>query len=105
MFDNDDQRREVQGATGPRRDGPGATAASGRSGLSPVTIGIVVLVAVCVVFILQNREKTTIDFLVFELRSRVWTAIVFSMILGALLDRLVMRWWRRRRRHAESTRR
>jgi hypothetical protein len=53
--------------------------------------------AFVVVFILKNRDWTTIDFVLFEMRNRVWTAIAFSIGLGVLLDRLVLMWWRRRK--------
>ncbi|MGD9704080.1 MAG: hypothetical protein AB7Q42_01505 [Acidimicrobiia bacterium] len=98
MSNSDDRRRDAQGIGDASRSDAGTSAASGRSGLSPAAIGLFVLIAVSVVFILQNRDRTTIDFLVFELRSRVWTAIAVSIALGALLDRLLGMWWRKRRR-------
>ncbi len=55
------------------------------------------VLAVAVVFVLQNRERTSIDFLVFEFRSRVWTAMGSSIVLGVVLDRLFISWWRRRK--------
>jgi len=93
MMDGNDARRLQDSTT---------SAASGRSGISPAFIAIVLLVAVTAVFILQNRERTTIDFLVFEVRSRVWTAIAVAIGLGVLLDRLVSIWWRRRKRARAS---
>jgi hypothetical protein len=70
---------------------------SGKRNLSPMLIAIVALAAFVVVFILKNRDWTTIDFVLFEMRNRVWTAIAFSIGLGVLLDRLVLMWWRRRK--------
>jgi hypothetical protein len=96
MFDNNDEQREAR-ASGGTRNGS-ASASSGRTGPSAAAIGFLVLLVVSGVFILQNRERTTIDFLVFELRSRVWTAIAVAIGLGILLDRLISAWWRRRRR-------
>ena len=96
MFDNNDEQREARGSGAARNDS--ASASSGRSGPSAAAIGFVVLLVVSGVFILQNRERTTIDVLVFELRSRVWTAIAVAIGLGVLLDRLISAWWRRRRR-------
>ncbi len=72
-------------------------AASGRSGPPIRLILFVVVAVVAVVFVLQNRERTSIDFLVFELRSRTWAAIATSIALGVALDRLFLSWWRRRR--------
>lgn len=73
-------------------------AASGRFGnMNLKLIGLVVVAAVSVIFILQNREYTTIDFLFFEIRNRVWTAMVSAMVLGVILDRLFLRWWDKRK--------
>ena len=96
MFDNNDEQRGTRDS-GDARSSSGS-APSGRGGPSAAAIGFVVLLVVSGVFILQNRERTTIDFLVFELRSRVWTAIAVAIGLGVLLDRLITAWWRRRRR-------
>ena len=74
----------------------GDQAAAGRSGPPVRLIVFVIVVAITVVFILQNRERTSIDFLVFELRSRTWAAIATSVALGVVLDRLFLGWWRRR---------
>lgn len=93
MMDGNDARRLQEGSS---------SAASGRSGINPTFIAIVAIVAIIVVFILQNRERTTIDFLVFEVRSRVWTAIALAIGLGVILDRLVSVWWRRRKRAKSS---
>lgn len=56
-----------------------------------------VLLVVTVVFILQNRERTSIDFLFFEVKARVWTSMVLAVVLGVVLDRLFLAWWRRRK--------
>lgn len=66
-------------------------------------IGFVVLAAVCVVFVLQNRERSTVDFLFFEIESRQWVNLAVAVLLGVVLDRLFLGWWRRgRRRRAAS---
>jgi hypothetical protein len=49
------------------------------------------------IFILQNRERTELDFVLFEVHSRVWTSIAVSIALGVVLDRLFLRFWRKRR--------
>ena len=75
----------------------GNIAASGRRHLNATVIGLLVVAAVTVLFVLQNREFVKIDFLFFEIRNRVWTAIAFSIGLGILLDRLIIRWWGKRK--------
>lgn len=66
-------------------------------------IGFVVLAVVCVVFVLQNRERSTVDFLFFEFESRQWVNLAVAVLLGVVLDRLFLGWWRRgRRRRAAS---
>jgi uncharacterized integral membrane protein len=56
-----------------------------------------VIAVVTVVFILQNRERREIDFLFFEVRTRVWVGLFIAVLLGVILDRLFQSWWRRRR--------
>ncbi|MEP1124126.1 MAG: hypothetical protein ABJH68_09590 [Ilumatobacter sp.] len=51
------------------------------------------------VFIVQNGERVPAEFLWFDRRIRLWVAIVASVVLGILLDRLILTWWRRRKRH------
>jgi uncharacterized integral membrane protein len=70
-----------------------------RSGISPALVAVVAVIIV--VFVLQNRDRTEIDFLVFEVRSRVWVALAIAIGLGVLLDRVVLTWWRRRRRRTD----
>jgi hypothetical protein len=101
MFDNNDEQRDAWSSEAARSDS--ASAPSGRGGPNAAAIAFVVLLVVSGVFILQNRERTTIDFLVFELHSRVWTAIAVAIGLGVLLDRLVSAWWRRRRRRERGS--
>lgn len=56
-----------------------------------------VIAIVTVIFILQNRERTNIDFLFFEVKARVWTSMLIAIVLGVILDRLFLSWWRRRK--------
>jgi uncharacterized integral membrane protein len=56
-----------------------------------------VIAVVTVIFILQNRERHEIDFLFFEVRTRVWVGLFIAVLLGVLLDRLFQSWWRRRK--------
>lgn len=72
--------------------------AAGRNGPPVFLILLILVAAVTAVFIAQNRERTNIEFLFLDFNSRVWTAIVISLLLGVLLDRLILMWWRRARR-------
>jgi uncharacterized integral membrane protein len=56
-----------------------------------------VIAIVTVIFILQNRERRQIDFLFFEVRTRVWVGLFVAVLLGVVLDRLFQSWWRRRK--------
>lgn len=71
--------------------------------MSPALVGFIAIAAFAAVFILQNRERITLDFLVFEMRARTWTAIAVSIVLGIVLDRLFLRWWRKRRERRQSS--
>ncbi|MDO8390736.1 MAG: hypothetical protein Q7V57_09625 [Actinomycetota bacterium] len=57
-----------------------------------------VMVALSVIFFLQNSEKVPIDFLVFEKITTIRWSILMAVVLGVLLDRMFTIWWRRRRR-------
>jgi len=68
-----------------------------KKGPSPALIAFAVVVVLTVVFVLRNRDRTQLDFLVFEVHARVWTSIAVSIALGVVLDRLFLRFWRKRR--------
>ncbi|CAN5826851.1 hypothetical protein BH24ACT5_BH24ACT5_32230 [soil metagenome] len=68
-----------------------------RTGVSPTLVAFVVIGVLTLVFILQNTRRTTVRFLFFDPVLRVWTAILVSVALGVVLDRLLMAWWRRRK--------
>jgi len=71
---------------------------SGNNGPSLFLILMLVVAAMVAIFIFQNRDTATITFLFFDGEFRVWTAITFAILLGVLLDRVVLMWWRRARR-------
>jgi len=71
---------------------------SGSNGPSLFLILMLVVAAIVAIFIFQNRETAPITFLFFDGEFRVWTAIAFAILLGVLLDRVVLMWWRRARR-------
>lgn len=80
----------------PDRHEPGG---QGSNGPSPFLVALVVVAVIAAAFVIQNQERAEIQYLVFfENEFRIWTAIAFAMVLGAVLDRLVIAWWRRSRR-------
>lgn len=75
---------------------------AGRSGPS-VWLILFILVAIgTAVFILQNGEPVPAEFLWFDREIKLWVAIVASVVLGILLDRLILTWWRRARKRKED---
>jgi hypothetical protein len=71
--------------------------ASGSSGPSIALIAGLVVIALSVIFFLQNGEWVNIDFWIFEKRTTIRWSILMSILLGIGLDRIVSIWWRRRR--------
>jgi uncharacterized integral membrane protein len=55
-----------------------------------------IVVAVFVIFILQNTESVNIDFLFFDFSAPLWLVLVIVAVLGGLLDDLVVRAVRRK---------
>ena len=89
MARNDDtERRDVERERGePGSDGP-----------SLFLLLAIVVAVIAGAFVLQNRESAKIQYLVFfESELQIWVAIAFAIVLGVLLDRLVIMWWRRAR--------
>jgi uncharacterized integral membrane protein len=69
-----------------------------RSGPSPTLIAFIVVAVLVAIFILQNSHDTNIEFLFVDVSAPVWVAFAIALVLGALLDRLITMWWRRRKR-------
>jgi uncharacterized integral membrane protein len=65
-------------------------------------IGVVIVLAVSLLFISQNRRRIPVDFVVFDRSARVWVVILFSMLLGALLAELIRFGLKRRRTAGRS---
>ena len=76
---------------------PDQSPAESRSGPSPTVIALGIVAIVAVIFIVQNNEKRNIEFLFFDANTPVWVALVVAIAIGILLDRLIVRWWRKRR--------
>ncbi len=77
------------------------SAASGTSGPSVALIGLLVIVALAVVFFLQNGEPVRIDFWIFERTTTIRWSILMSILLGILLDRIFTIVWRRRKKNKQ----
>ena len=73
------------------------SARSGASGPPVKLIALVVVAALAVIFVFQNREEHPIKFLFFEVDTRTWTALATAFVLGVVVDRLFSSWWRRAR--------
>lgn len=71
---------------------------AGRSGPSIWLILFGLVAIVTAIFIVQNGEQAPAEFLWFDREIRLWVAIVASVVLGILLDRLILTWWRRARK-------
>jgi uncharacterized integral membrane protein len=62
-----------------------------------ITLGLLVAVAIVVLaFILENRERVEISFIVFTARTSLIWLIILSLIAGAVVGHLVSRMFRRR---------
>lgn len=70
----------------------------GRNGPSWFLIALVIMAVICAVFVFQNRDPATVEFLLFSLETKVWVAIAVAIALGIVLDRLILAWWRRARK-------
>ena len=71
---------------------------SNRSGVSPSLIVLIVLGVLALIFVLQNSDKTEVNFLMLEFGAPTWLTFLFAIVLGIALDRLFMFWRKRRQR-------
>lgn len=69
----------------------------GDRSVSPTLIAFVIIAIGAVVFIIQNSDKAQVRFLFFTVTTRVWAGILVALVVGAVLDRLIVIWWRRRK--------
>jgi len=63
--------------------------------ITPRRIAAVVLLALFVVFAVQNRAATTVQLLVFDMTGALWLTLIVSFVLGSLVSWLLI--GRRRR--------
>ncbi|MFZ8900260.1 MAG: hypothetical protein ACO2Y7_01060 [Ilumatobacteraceae bacterium] len=61
-------------------------------------VGVAVVAVVIAVFVVQNWEKTTVEFLSFDINSQLSLSLIVAILFGVALDRLVIGLNRRRRR-------
>jgi uncharacterized integral membrane protein len=66
-------------------------------GFPPWLIAVIVVGIVSLVFIMQNRTRVKVHFIVFDRQARTWVVILISMALGALLAEVVRLAIKRRR--------
>jgi uncharacterized integral membrane protein len=66
-------------------------------GFPPWLIAVIVVGIVSLVFIMQNRTRVKVHFIVFDRQARTWVVILISMALGALLAEVVRLAVKRRR--------
>jgi uncharacterized integral membrane protein len=69
---------------------------------SHIVIGGIVAAAL-LIFVLQNRSSTSIHFLMFSFSAPLWLILVIVAVLGALLDGVVMRGFRKLRGKDQKT--
>ena len=84
---NDDERFDGEGDVPAGRDGPSVWL---------ILFGVVAVMTA--MFILQNGETVQANILWFNPEIKLWVAIIASICLGVVLDRLILTWWRRSRR-------
>ena len=69
-----------------------------RSGPSPTLIAVIVVVILVAILVIQNGHDTNLELLFVDFSAPTWVAFAIALVLGALLDRLITMWWRRRKR-------
>lgn len=72
-------------------DRPGTVPASRGRSVRPRTIAALVVVALIVVFIVQNRETVQINLFALNLSSPLWLLLVVMVALGVLVGFLLAR--------------
>lgn len=61
-------------------------------------VAALVFASLLAIFVVQNTEEITVEFLWIELRMSVWIVIMIAVLLTLIFDQLISISWRRRRR-------
>ena len=69
-------------------DAPDRTGAAGKDLLTPRRITAAVLAAVALVFVLQNRDEVTLQFLGIRLSATLWFASLVLLVVGIAIGAL-----------------
>ncbi|MFK8025947.1 MAG: hypothetical protein AB8G26_18480 [Ilumatobacter sp.] len=75
---------------------------AGWSGPSIWLILFILFAAAGVVFSFQNGQDVETEFLWLDGEFKLWVTILASIVLGIVLDRLILTWWRRARRSKDD---
>ena len=62
-----------------------------RSGVSPRLLAALVLLALLIVFVVQNTGRTKIRFLIPEVTTRLWIALMVAVVVGIMIGWLLSR--------------
>lgn len=69
-----------------------------RRSISPKTVVVLILAALVGVFILQNRQSTTLTFISTDKSFPLWIVLLVTAVVGGILGQLVERSIRKERR-------
>jgi uncharacterized integral membrane protein len=59
-------------------------------------------IVVAIVFMAQNNERVELNFLGFEVTTRLWVGLLVALVLGALLGQALEALWERRKRRVRG---
>lgn len=96
---------EQIGPDGPpaHRDRYGKPAQTDWARISKWTL-VGVLAAAAVTFVLSNQDPVAVSFLTISMDTTLFWALLFALVLGALIGALLTLGWQRRRRRREVRR-
>ena len=63
-------------------------------------IVFIVLAVLAIIFVLQNSDSHSVDFLMLDFRAPEWVIFLLLILVGVALDRLLQFWMKRRKRRA-----